>query len=167
MTLAMAFASPLAAQSKPDKQRTIVVVVESPFGIRGASELRQALATDNCVILSPSEARRRSVEPDALLTVATDRARAVQVLYWDRDGRLDTLAAPAPDTAEQLSAVTLALSSALLERHRNDTPSVAAEIRNRARIFDDPRTSQAFYAMLGHVGPLTPRTNVHLRFEDF
>jgi hypothetical protein len=167
-------AGSLAAQARVGNARTIVFVMESTGGLRGAAELRAALNQAGCAVVSPAEARRQSLEPDALVTVATDRAHAVQVMYWDREGRTDSLASPSPATAEQLSAVVLALSSALIERHRQDTSGAPAmrmtmgsDARGRARLFDDVPGSQAIYAMIGYTGPLSPRTNVQLRFEDF
>jgi hypothetical protein len=65
-----------------------------------------------------------------------------------------------------VQAVVLALSSALIERHRNDALSISREILARARMFEDQSATRAIYAMLGRER-LSPRTNVYLRFEDF
>jgi hypothetical protein len=140
--------------------------MEAPGGVKGAADLRRSLNEAGNVVISLVEAQRRGLEPDALVTVATDLGHAVQVRYWDRDGRSDTLVSPAPAlaTADQLAAMALALSSALLERHRNDA---VAGPDSKGRWLESSRESRAIYAMLGHLGRLAPRTNVQLRFEDF
>jgi hypothetical protein len=161
---------PLAAQAQAESARTIVFVMEAPGGRRAAALLRDALNRPGTSVVSPSDARRRSLVPDALVTVATDGLRSVEVMYWDRGGRSDALAAAVPATADQLSAVVLALSSALIERHRNDVPqreSAGDDVRRRARLFDERRGSRAVYAMISYLDPLVPRTNVRLNFEDF
>lgn len=161
------------SQPKHDKTPTIVLIMESSAGLRAAAELRQALRGVGCVALSITEAERQAIDPDAYLVVASDHSRVIHVRYWDRSGRSDSLSAIAPPaaTAEQMAAVTLALSTAMVERHTRDVPPVMgplnAEIRSRAGMFDVSRDSQAIYAMLGRLSRLSPRTNVQLRFEDF
>jgi hypothetical protein len=87
-------------------------------------------------------------------------------VYWDGEGKPDALSAAGPGTADQLQAVVLALSSALIERHRHDPVAISREVLARARMFDDQSATRAIYAMLGRER-LAPRTNVYLRFEDF
>lgn len=149
-----------AAHKKP----TVVVVMESMGGLRAASALRKALNQAGCSVVSLVEAHRKSLTPDVLLTIGADNSR-IQVVYWDSDGRPDVLSAVGPATQDQVDAVVLALSSALIDRHR-DTATLSREGMARARMFDDQRATRAIYAMLGR-GTLAPRTNVYLRFEDF
>lgn len=150
-----------SAYNKP----TVVVVMESSGGLRAASALRKALNAAGCSVVSLLEAQRRSLTPDALLTIGADNSR-IQVVYWDNDGRADVLSSVGPATQDQVDAVVLALSSALIERHRSSTPAISREVMARARMFEDQRASRAIYAMLGR-GSFAPRTNVYLRFEDF
>jgi hypothetical protein len=147
------------------KRPTVVLVMESSGGLRAASALRKALNDAGCSVLSLVEAQRKSLTPDALLTVGADNAR-IHVVYWDNDGRPDVLSSVGPATQDQVDAVVLALSSALIERHRTTTPAISREVMARARMFEDQKASRAIYAMLGR-GTYAPRTNVYLRFEDF
>jgi hypothetical protein len=116
-------------------------------------------------VISLLEAQRKSLMPDVLLTIGTDNSR-IQVVYWDSEGRPDVLSAVGPATQDQVDAVVLALSSALIERHRSAPATISREVLARARLFDDQRASRAIYAMIGR-GTFAPRTNVYLRFEDF
>ena len=100
-------------------------------------------------------------EVEALLEIADD-ARGVHVGYWGRGGQTDSLTATSLATLDQLNAVALALSSALIDRHRNDDV-VSAVDSARARLFTDPRAPGVLYAMIS----AAPRTNVRLRVEDF
>ncbi|HET8936952.1 MAG TPA: hypothetical protein VFN67_26095 [Polyangiales bacterium] len=156
-------ASAVVSDSKY-KKPTVVVVMESSGGLRAASALRKALNAAGCSVLSLVEAQRKSLTPDALVTIGADNSK-IQVVYWDGDGQADGLSAVGPATQDQVDAVVLALSSALIERHRA-TATISREIMARARMFDDQRATRAIYAMLGR-GTLAPRTNVYLRFEDF
>lgn len=149
----------------PYKKPTVVLVMESSGGLRAASALRKALNEAGCSVLSLVEAQRKSLTPDALLTIGADNSR-IHVVYWDNDGRPDVLSSIGPATQDQVDAVVLALSSALIERHRATTPLVSREVMARARMFEDQKASRAIYAMLGR-GTFAPRTNVYLRFEDF
>lgn len=145
-----------------------MVVMESSGGLRAASELRTALTQVGYRVLSSSDAQRKSAQPDVLLTVAftpptaTSGSRGVHVGYWGRDGQTDSLTATSLATLDQLNAVALALSSALIDRHRNDDV-VSAVDSARARLFTDPRAPGVLYAMIS----AAPRTNVRLRVEDF
>jgi hypothetical protein len=141
--------------------------MEAPGGLRAASAVRKALNEAGWAVVSLPEAKRRSLVPDALLTIGAGNLQTVQVVYWERDGASDALSAPSPATAEQQHAVLVALSSALIERHRFASAPMAREILARTRLFDDARTPGAVYAMLGQGGRLHPRTNVFLRYEDF
>jgi hypothetical protein len=147
------------------KKPTVVLVMESPGGLRAASALRKALNESGWSVISLVEAQRRSLTPDALLTVGADNSK-IHVVYWDAAGRPDVLSAVGPATQDQVDAVLLALSSALIERHRPQVSAVSREVLARARMFEDQRATRAVYAMLGR-GLLAPRTNVYLRFEDF
>jgi hypothetical protein len=146
-----------------------VLVVESPGGLRMAAELRAALNHDAVFqVLSLNEAQRQAVRPLAVLTVATERVGSVRVVYWKLGGEMDSLSATTPTTADQLTAVMYALSSALLERHKNDARlEVTASDALAADGLDAVHASRAIYAMLGRWSRLTPRTNIELRFEDF
>lgn len=143
--------------------------MEAPAGVRGAAAVRKALneAAADATVVSLAQVRRSSAVPDALITVAMEPARSVQVVYWDREGRSDVLIAPSPETAEQLHAVVVALSSALIERHVQDTATWARDLLARAPMFEDPRASHLLYAVPGRVGHLMSRSNVRLRYEDF
>lgn len=157
-----------AAQApNPAPSGAVIVVMESPGGVRAANSLRAALRREGRVeILAAADMARTRVEPAAVLTVAAVASREVSVVYWDVSGRSDALSAPAPARADQLDAVVLALSSALLERHRPELLQVA----QRASIRAEPglaRTTEELYAVLGHYNRTLPRTNVALRFEDF
>jgi hypothetical protein len=147
------------------KKPTVVLVMESSGGLRAASALRKSLNDAGCSVLSLVEAQRKSLTPDALLTIGADNSK-IHVVYWDNDGRPDVLSSVGPATQDQVDAVVLALSSALIERHRTTTPAISREIMARARMFEDQKASRAIYAMLGR-GTFAPRTNVYLRFEDF
>ena len=147
------------------KKPTVVLVMESSGGLRAASALRKALNEAGCSVISLVEAQRKSLTPDALLTIGADNSR-IQVVYWDTDGRPDVLSSVGPATQDQVDAVVLALSSALIERHRTTTPAISREVLARARMVEDQKATRAFYAMLGR-GTFAPRTNVYLRFEDF
>jgi hypothetical protein len=147
------------------KKPTVVLVMESSGGLRAATALRKALNDAGCSVLSLVEAQRKALTPDALLTVGADNSK-IHVVYWDNDGRPDVLSSVGPATQDQVDAVVLALSSALIERHRTTTPAVSREVMARARMFEDQKASRAIYAMLGR-GTFAPRTNVYLRFEDF
>jgi hypothetical protein len=146
------------------KKPTVVVVMESSGGLRAATALRKALNDAGCSVVSLVEAHRKSLAPDVLLTIGADNSR-IQVVYWDNDGHPDVLSAVGPATQDQVDAVVLALSSALIDRHKASA-AVTREVMARARMFDDQRATRAIYAMLGR-GTLAPRTNVYLRFEDF
>ena len=74
-----------------------------------------------------------------------------------------TAAAKPATTLDQLNAVALALSSALIDRHKDDVVEPCADTLARARLFADPRAQGVLYAMVTSA----PRTNVRLRFEDF
>jgi hypothetical protein len=157
-----------AAQAEPAKRRPIVLVMESAGGVHAASDLRTTLNRDaGYRVLSLSEAQHEAVRPSAVLTVATDRARVVRVVYWDLAGDTDSLTAATPARPEDMPAVVLALSSALLERHRSDLRREPRESDARASWLDAANASRAFYAVLGRISRLSPRTNVELRFEDF
>lgn len=167
-------AAPLTNTPKPSedhvsdsayKKPTVVLVMESSGGLRAAAALRKALNDAGCAVTSLVEAQRKSLTPDALLTIRADNSR-IQVVYWDRDGQPDVLSSVGPATQDQVDAVVLALSSALIERHRTAAPALSREVMARARMFDDQKASHAIYAMLGR-GTFAPRTNVYLRFEDF
>jgi|GEM_PF-4108994 len=147
------------------KKPTVVLVMESSGGVRAATALRKALNDAGCSVLSLVEAQRKSLTPDALLTIGADNSK-IHVVYWDNDGRPDVLSSVGPATQDQVDAVVLALSSALIERHRTTTPAISREVMARARMFEDQKASRAIYAMLGR-GTFAPRTNVYLRFEDF
>jgi hypothetical protein len=158
---------PLAAQA-PTADSTVVLVMESGGGMRAASELRAALNRRPDVhLVSLAEAARAQLPPTAVLAVATDPTRVVNVIYWDLDGNADALAAPAPSDAGQINAVVLALASALLDRHRPELASKAAQASVTPPALDLMRTSRALYAMLGRLGGVRPRTDVQLRVEDF
>ena len=145
-----------------------MLVMESSGGLRAASELRTALNQVGYRVQSAVEAQRNAVQPDALLTVAftqptaTGGARGVHVAYWGRYGQTDSLTAASLATLDQLNAVALALSSALIDRHRNDDVGSVAD-SGRARLFTDFRAPGVLYAMVS----TAPRTNVRLRVEDF
>jgi hypothetical protein len=158
-------ANPAAVSDSAYKKPTVVLVMESSGGLRAATALRKALNEAGCSVLSLVEAQRRSLTPDALLTIGADNSR-IQAVYWDNDGRPDVLSSVGPATQDQVDAVVLALSSALIDRHRSTTPAISREVMARARMFEDQRASRAIYAMLGR-GSFAPRTNVYLRFEDF
>ena len=112
--------------------------MESAGGIRSASELRATLNRDpNFRVLSLSEAQHEAVRPAAVLTVAADRERMVRVVYWDLTGETDSLTAATPARPEDVSAVVLALSSALLERHRTDLRRELRDGDTRAQWLDD------------------------------
>jgi hypothetical protein len=91
----------------------------------------------------------------------------VRVVYWDLTGETDSLTAATPARPEDVPAVVVALSSALLERHRTDLRRELRDGDTRAQWLDAASASRAFYAMLGRISRLSPRTNVELRFEDF
>jgi hypothetical protein len=163
--VSLAQATPAASLANA---RPIVLVMESAGGVRVASELRAALNRDAVFrVLSLPEAQKQALRPLAVLTVATDHARSVRVVYWKVGGESDALSAATPTTAAQLTAVVYALASALLERHKNDVRSDAGESETAAPALDAMHASRAIYAMLGRWSRLTPRTNVELRFEDF
>jgi len=161
-----------AVPPAPPSGPSIVLVMESSGGLRAAAELRAALTQVGYRVSSAAEAQRKATQPDVLLTVAftpptqmgdaRGGARGVHVAYWGRDGQTDSLTAASLATLDQLNAVALALSSALIDRHRNDDVSAAAD-NARARVFADPRAPGVLYAMVS----ATPRTNVRLRVEDF
>jgi hypothetical protein len=165
---ARAAAAPPATPSGP----SIVLVMESSGGLRAASELRAALTQVGYRVQSAAEAQRKATQPDVLLTVAftppapagdaRGGARGVHIAYWGRDGQTDSLTAASLATLDQLNAVALALSSALIDRHRNDEV-ISATDNVRARLLADPRGPAVLYAMVS----ATPRTNVRLRVEDF
>jgi hypothetical protein len=157
-------AVPPSVNDSAYKKPTVVVVMESSGGLRAATALRKALNQAGCSVVSLIEAQRKAMTPDVLLTIGADNSR-IQVVYWDSDGRPDLLSAIGPSTQDQVDAVVLALSSALIERHRT-IATIPREVMARARMFDDQRATRAIYAMLGR-GTLAPRTNVYLRFEDF
>jgi predicted nucleotide-binding protein (sugar kinase/HSP70/actin superfamily) len=149
-----------------DTDTTVVLVMESGGGVRAASELRAALNRQPSVhLVSLAEASRQQARPAAVLTVATDPARVVSVIYWDLAGNTDSLSAPAPAGAGQIDVVIMALTSALLDRHRAELNARSAD--GGPRPLASPLTSSAFYAMLGRLGRMTPRTSVQLRVEDF
>jgi hypothetical protein len=147
------------------KKPTVVVVMESSGGLRAAAALRKSLNAAGCSVISLTEAQRKSLVPDIMLTIGADNSR-IQVVYWDSEGNPDVLSAAGPATQDQVDAVVLALSSALIERHKHDGSPVTREVLARARMFEEQRATRAIYAMLGR-GRLVPRTNVYLRFEDF
>jgi hypothetical protein len=164
-------APPATSSATSASASPVVLVMESGGGVHAAVELRAFLNRQpNLRVLSLADAARQQVQPAAVLTVATDPNRAaVRVVYWDLSGGTDALAAPAPAKPEDIGAVVLALTSALLERHRpelSETTSATA-LASRASGLDSLGNSRAFYAMLGRFNRLIPRTNVELRFEDF
>jgi len=142
--------------------------MESSGGVRAAGELRAALNQVGYRVLAPADAQRKGIQPAALLTVAfsapaaANGARSVDVAYWGRAGRADRLTATSLATLDQLNAVALALSSALIDRHLTDEASFDDSILTRARLSAGP-TPGVLYAMVTSA----PRTNVRLRFEDF
>lgn len=150
------------------KRRPIVLVMESSGGLHAASDLRATLNRDaGYRVLSLSEAQHEAVRPAAVLTVASDRSHVVRVVYWDLSGETDSLTAATPARPEDMPAVVLALSSALLDRHRSDLRREPRDGDARAQWLDAANASRAFYAVLGRISRLSPRTNVELRFEDF
>jgi hypothetical protein len=171
LVFALFCASSALAQGKPSVHEeaygspTIVLVMESAGGLRAAAALRKSLNLAGCSVVSLVEAKLRALTPNVMLTIAADNSR-VQVVYWDSAGQPDALSAAGPATADQLFAVVLALSSALIDRHRHDGATIAHEVSARARMFEDQSATRAIYAMLGRER-LAPRTNVYLRFEDF
>lgn len=158
---------PAGASSAPGP--AVVLVMESSGGLRAAAELRLALSQVGHRVLSPAEARHKGQQPDAVLTVAftppsaTSGARSVYATYWGRDGRTDSLSAASLATLDQMNAVALALSSALIDRHKSDVIEPGADFSPRVRLFQDVRAPGVLYAMVTNA----PRTNVRLRFEDF
>ena len=142
--------------------------MESGGGVLAATELRSALNRQPRVrVLSLAEATKQHVQPAAVLTVATDRSRFVNVVYWGLSGETDALTSPTPATADQVGAVVLALASALLERHRLELTAMDGEPNAQLRFVDFARTTREFHAMLGRFGRLSARTSVELRLEDF
>lgn len=133
--------------------------MESPGGLRAASALRKALNEAGCTVVSLIEAQRRALKPAALLTIGADNSR-IEVVYWKNDGRLDVLSAVGPATQDQVDAVLLALSSALIERHRSKAQALPA------RWLDERADFRAQYAHADRAA-FAPRTNVYLRFEEF
>lgn len=147
---------PGSAVSAPAK-RPVLLVMESAGGVRAASSLRAALNNQRAFsVVSQHEVAQKQLQPSAVLTVAAIGERSVSVAYWDSVGTRDVLSAPAPARADQLDAVVLALSSALLDKHSADW-SMQLSIR----------PSDELYAVLNRVGRQLPRTNIALRFEDF
>jgi hypothetical protein len=150
-----------------------MLVMESGGGVRAASELRASLNQVGYRVLSPADVERQGVQPDALLTVAfsqpdaTTGARSLNASYWSREGRADRLNAASLATLDQLNAVALALSSALIDRHRNDDTAQGTEALARTRWLSDPNAPGVLYAMVSGATSVAPRTNVRLRFEDF
>lgn len=148
--------------------RSVVLVMESGGGVLAATELRSALNRQPRLrVLSLAEATKQRVQPAAVLTVATDPSRVLSVVYWGLTGETDSLSSPTPATADQISAVVLALASALLDRHRLELTGTESDRVGQLRFVDFARTSREFYAMLGRFGRLSPRTSVELRLEDF
>jgi hypothetical protein len=159
-------------QPKAAKASAVLVVMESAGGLRAAGTLRNALdVSDELRVLSQTELVRQAVSPAAILTVSAVASQVVSVAYWDLSGARDLLSSPAPARADQMDAVVLALTSALLERHRPEllANGSCAGARSAAWVGSSElaRTTEAFYAMLGRNGRSGPRTNVSLRFEDF
>ena len=153
-------AAPQAEKPASGAKRAVLLVMESPGGVRAAGGLRTSLnAQPGLQVVSLAEVTQRQLNPAAIVTVAAVTARAVSVVYWDFTGTRDALSAPTPERADQLDAVVLALASALLERHRGEW----VDTRPVARIMGD----DALYAVLGHFIRPNSRTNVALRFEDF
>jgi hypothetical protein len=147
--------------------KAVVLVMESYGGVSAASELRAALNRQpRTRVISLAESMRQRAQPAAVLTVASDPSRVLSVVYWSQSGEADSLSAPAP-AAEQLQAVILALTSALLDRHRVELGGLDIERAGPLRYIDFARTSREFYAMLGRFGRFGPRTSVELRMEDF
>jgi hypothetical protein len=158
-----------AGHSEPDHvKNTIVVVVESAGGLLAANDLRRALGNGGCKVVTPGEAHRSLRDPDALLSVAVSPRHQVTVQYWDRTGQWDSLSGAVPPraTAEQLTAVVLALGSALFERHCQEMATDALSDVRRVW-FDARRGARSLYAMLNRLEHGTLRSNVRLRFEDF
>jgi hypothetical protein len=148
------------AEQKPGAKRAVLLVMESPGGLRAAAGLRTSLnAQAGLHVVSLAEVTQKQLSPAAIVTVAAVTARAVSVVYWDFSGTRDVLSAPTPPRADQLDAVVLALASALLERHRTEW----VDARPIALF---PR-EDALYAVLGRFVRQHSRTNVALRFEDF
>lgn len=141
-TLLTACAASASAQEH-DNQPTVVVILEADGGLQAAADLRQALNAAGYDVRAPLEAHRQR-DPDAYIAVASDLTGAISVRYWDRQGRTDSLTAEAPATAtpDQRTAITQALTQALINRHRS--------------------TPQPLYATLH-----PPRTNIQLHVEDF
>ena len=149
-------------------KHTIVVLVESAGGLLAANDLRRALAHGGCNVVTPGEAHRAVRDPDALLSVAVSPRHQVTVQYWDRTGQWDSLSGAVPPraTAEQLTAVVLALGSALFERHCHEMAT--DDLSDMRRVwFDARRGARSLYAMLNRLERGTLRSNVRLRFEDF
>jgi hypothetical protein len=152
--------SAVAAQAARDKPYSVVLVMESSGGVRAASALRTSLnAQPGMRVISLADVARQGTEPAAVVTVAAISKREVSVVYWDRAGRRDSLSAPAPERADHLDSVVLALASALIERNRAQLEPSRGEVL--------PPTTFAPYAVLGGFGKLFPRLNVALRYEDF
>jgi hypothetical protein len=166
LALTLFGSSPIAAQP-PQKVPgvPVVLVMESGAGVQAALELRAVLNRQmDVTVLSLEEAASAQVQPAALLTVAADRAHRVRVVFWDLAGGSDSLSAPAPANVQEANAVVLALSSALLDRHRHDL--LENTIRSGFAV-NLESLAWANYALLGRMRQLVPRTNVKLRAEDF
>lgn len=149
-----------AAQDSRDGPSSVVLVMESSGGVRAASALRTSLnAQPGMRVLTLAEVARQGTEPAAVVTVAAVSKREVTVVFWDRAGRRDSLSAPAPERADHLDSVVLALASALIERNR------AALEPARSRVLAP--APLAPYAVVGGFGRLFRRLNVALRYEDF
>jgi hypothetical protein len=143
----------------------VILVMESGAGVQAALELRAVLNRQADIhVMSLEEAAAAQLQPAALLTVAADTAHRVRVVYWDLAGGSDSLSAPAPAKAQEVGAVVLALSAALLDRHLQEL--IESTIRGG---FTASLESLAWanYALLGRMRQLVPRTNVKLRAEDF
>jgi hypothetical protein len=159
---------PVAAQDAVSADTTVVLVMESGGGVRAATELRAALNRQPSVhLVSLAEAARLPAQPVAVLTVATNPARVVSVIYWDLAGNTDSLSASAPAGAGQIDVVIMALTSALLDRHRAELNAGNVDSEPRPSATGLRLSSSAFYAVLGRLGRMTPRTSVELRVEDF
>lgn len=116
----------------------LAVVVDGAAGVqhaRAVREIRETLTRDSGLStfsLTTLAARRQ--RPDAVITVSFARRGDVQVMYWDRNGRADSLEAPVPGRGRRAYTAAASLSAALLRRHlprlRATLPSRVSHDRN-------------------------------------
>jgi hypothetical protein len=156
------------AQPRPVAAGTVVLVMESGGGVSAGVALRDALNRELHVhVVSLADATKQHVRASAMLTVATDASRSLNVVYWDLRGSSDALSAPTPAVPEQRAIVALALASALLDKHRAELTVRALEAEDASGMVDVIRSPRALYALLERVGWFVPRTSVQLHIEDF